>query len=284
MCVLHALCVTQHCTQFNGERSITLAAVEQAWNAFAEGIYTLAERSQVLLLDAPIPVRRSIHLTIHRRYAAVAVTWVVDSAATITNMMEEVGADAMTFRTFLTTTGGSMDVLVVEGIHRFTIRQQTIILQQAVQRGVRTILLAGDSVGKGIQRGRALDGWTLCVHAALQRGITQECDASYIQGLVTSSRQPGWGVCVQPILKTLTRFIDTACPAEHDRCPPALRRASAQNPQRRLRAMRGSHGTGIVATETATMAVCPGAEHTHCGLFRVTLWDRGHPVPGSANT
>jgi hypothetical protein len=151
---------------FQGDRFVALSTVEQMWNTFAGSLCRLMNHAQVVLLDAPITSRRSVHAALHHIMPGECA-WVVDSAATITNVHEEIGAQANTVKHLLL---GSSRCLVVDGMHRMSLRQQADVLQAAAAcTSLRLVCLGGDTTGKGISRGRALDGWTLCCHA-VQRG------------------------------------------------------------------------------------------------------------------
>ena len=134
---------------------------------------------KVILLDAPIQSRRRLHDTIHRTTSA---SWLVDGPATVTNLREEIGADATILRYY---TPMDQDVIVVDGMHRMSLRQQADMLQKVVNsHSVRVLVLGGDTTGRGLARGRAMNGWTLCCHALrLGGGATEEVDVWDPQGL-----------------------------------------------------------------------------------------------------
>ena len=165
--------------EFQGDRYITLSSVEQAWSNFAGTLCKLLETVHVVLLDAPIQARRRMHTVVHQATGAV---WVVDSPATVTNIREEIGADATTLRYYAPADG---QVVVADGMHRMSLRQQAELLQKVLSKGgVKVLLLGGDTTGRGLSRGRAMDGWTLCCHALhLGGGVSEVVDVLDADGL-----------------------------------------------------------------------------------------------------
>ena len=144
----------------HGDCFITLASVEQSWSTFANSLCRLIQRAQVVLLDAPMQARRLVHTMIHERERAA---WIVDSPATITNVREEIGADATIPRYYVPV---DVTVLVVDGLHRMSLRQQADLLQKALSMSnLQVVVLGVDKTGRGLVHGRALDGWSLCCHA-----------------------------------------------------------------------------------------------------------------------
>jgi hypothetical protein len=204
---------------FNGDRFITLCSVEQMWNTFAGALCRLMEHAEVVLLDAPTPVRRAAYTAVHRLVPETS-GWVVDSAATVSNLQEELGALATTPRHL---PSGPFSAFVVDGMHRMGLRQQADLLQFAASASsIRLVILGGDTTGKGLSRGRALDGWTLCCHA-LHRGggnatnvealgaADFQTSLSILLGAPTH-RLHVWSVGTVPGLKQAIRFaqcVDT---------------------------------------------------------------------------
>ena len=155
---------------FDNERYIALSLVEQTWSSFAGALCKLMKHAEVVLLDAPVPVRRRVHLGIQGLLEdGNHCSWVVDAAATITNLQEELGVVATTSKYYQSVPG--QQILVVDGMHRLGLRQQVELIQHAANTpSIRVVVLGGDTTGKGLSRGRALDGWTLCCHAVRLRG------------------------------------------------------------------------------------------------------------------
>ena len=179
---------------FQSDRFIALCTVEQMWNNFAGSLCRLMQRAQVILLDAPIPTRRRIHIALHGALSK-GCCWVVDSVATITNLQEEVGVDADTAKHMRL---GNHNCLVIDGMHRMSLRQQADLLHEAAtHNSIRMVILGGDTTGKGMARGRALDGWTLCCHAVQLNG-----------GCTTNVNQVG----LSALQAELTMLLRCPCP------------------------------------------------------------------------
>ena len=129
--------LTYHDNQF-----VTLSSVEHAWSDFAGNLCRLVQSAEVVLLDAPIPVRRLVHTALHRQIDAPCC-WVVDAASTVTNIQEEIGAEASTIRHTRFT---KEEVLVVDGMHRMGLRQQAELLRNATALStIRVVILGGDT-------------------------------------------------------------------------------------------------------------------------------------------
>ena len=133
---------------------------------------TLCRCTRIVLLDAPVGVRRSYHVALHR---LTQIQWLADNAATAANLCEEVGIVDVDTPGFYTSVKTPRHAVMVDGVQRLSLRQQTDLLRRLAKNPPRLILLAGDSAGRvlgprpSVGRGpppyhRALDGWTLCCH------------------------------------------------------------------------------------------------------------------------
>lgn len=160
---------------FDTNRYVTLTTVETLWCEFGDALVQLSRRAQVLALDAPAASRRKLYVG-----RPEGTLWLADGAATAANLHEEVdggpAADTVTF--FLRQGAAKLPaVVVVDGVHRVGLRRQVDLLRRLVAAdSVSLVILGGDSAGRLYHR--ALDGWTVCCHAAQQMGLSYPLDAN----------------------------------------------------------------------------------------------------------
>jgi hypothetical protein len=194
---------------YESRRYITLSSLETAWRDFTLALCTLQRQASVHLLDAPVPLRRAIHQALV--VVDAGIQWLADgrcplgpgdpvrSSATVSNLHEELGVTADTTGYFLghkgTVAGGTSTLCVVEGVQRLSLRQQTDLLRRLQGRMPVAVILGGDSTGR--VHHRALDGWTLCCHAARTQGVAiPTVDPPSVVDSLTRAGGPAAGLCV----------------------------------------------------------------------------------------
>ena len=177
--------------EFARRQYITSTGLESLWQDFAVALCTLCRHCRVILLDAPMDVRRVHHVAVG---GSRSVRWLADSSATATNLCEEVGVPVDTAGYYTKNRGeATARIIVVDGVQRLGLRQQTDLLRRLADRSPQVVLLAGDTAGRVYHR--ALDGWTLCCHAGRSRrrgGGTQNQNVvtEVGRGLVVWVHQP----------------------------------------------------------------------------------------------
>lgn len=172
---------------FDTQRYITVATVDAVWREFGDALVATQSRARVLLVDSPASARRAIYRSLPEH-----ALWLADSSATAANLHEEVEgrplADTVSFFLRQNARNPGPTTVVVDGVHRLGLRRQADLLRRlATTPSVQTVLLGGDSAGRVYHR--AVDGWTLCCHAARQMGLARELRPSVVQG------GPGLAVC-----------------------------------------------------------------------------------------